>query len=76
MKSKKLSKDLKVGDTVTLTSGKDKHKTGLVKKIDRKNLRLIVEGIYMSKKHIKKTSQSDGGIIEREAWISFSKVKK
>lgn len=32
MKSKKLMKNLRVGDTVILISGKDKRKTGLVKK--------------------------------------------
>ncbi|QUV81043.1 50S ribosomal protein L24 [Chloracidobacterium sp. D] len=76
MKSNKLSKNLRVGDSVILISGKDKRKIGLVKKIDRSNLRLLVEGISMSKKHIKKTSQNNGGIIEEETWLSFSKVKK
>ncbi len=76
MKSRKLSKNLRVGDSVILISGKDKRKVGLVKKIDRSALQLLVEGISISKKHIKRTSQDSGGIIEKETWISFSKVKK
>ncbi len=78
MKSKKLSKNLRVGDTVILISGKDKRKTGLVKKVDRHALQLLVEGVYVSKRHVKRntSSQEDGGIIEKEAWISLSKVRK
>jgi large subunit ribosomal protein L24 len=78
MKSKKLMKNLRVGDTVILISGKDKRKAGLVKKVDRYSLQLLVEGVCVSKKHVKRntSSQEDGGIVEKETWISFSKVRK
>ncbi len=76
--SRKLSKNLRVGNTVILISGKDKRKTGVVKKVDRYGLRLLVEGVFINKKHVKRTTSSkdDGGIVEKEAWLSFSKVKK
>jgi large subunit ribosomal protein L24 len=75
MKSKKLKKNLRTGDTVVIISGRDKGKVGSVKRIDRKKLRLIVEGAFVNKKHVRK-NQEEIGIVEKESWISFSKVRK
>jgi large subunit ribosomal protein L24 len=75
MKSKKLKKNLRIGDTVVIISGRDKGKVGSVKRIDRKKLRLIVEGAFVNKKHVRK-NQEEIGIVEKESWISFSKVRK
>ncbi|MGQ9897575.1 MAG: 50S ribosomal protein L24 [Acidobacteriota bacterium] len=76
MKSKKLTKNLKVGDIVAVISGKDKRKTGQIKSIDRTAMLLLVEGISISKKHVKRSSQAEGGILEKESWFSISKVRK
>jgi len=76
---------IKVGDTVVVTTGKDKltknkkgelvPTTGKVLKVDSKNDRVIVEGVNKVKKH-KKAKQQDakGGIFEEEAAIHVSNV--
>ncbi len=77
MKSKKLIKNIKVNDTVYITSGKDKGKTGSVKKIDRKSMKVIVENIRICTKHQKRIpSSQEHGIVNVESWISLSKVKR
>ncbi len=68
---------IKVGDNVKILAGKDKGKTGKVIKTLRKEDRVVVEGINMIKKHIKPNqSNSEGGIIDMEASIHVSNVKK
>lgn len=68
---------IKVGDNVKILAGKDKGKTGKVIKTLRKDDRVVVEGINMIKKHIKPNqSNSEGGIIDMEASIHVSNVKK
>lgn len=78
MKSKKLIKNIKIGDNVIIISGREKGKSGYVKDIDRRNRLLVVEGLFLCKRHIKKNvnSQKETGIIASEAWIPFSKIKK
>ncbi len=62
-------------DTVKITTGKDKGKTGKVLKIDPAAGRVIVQGLNMVKKAVKKRSQQDkGGIIEIEAPLDISNV--
>lgn len=68
---------IKVGDNVKILAGKDKGKTGKVIKTLRKDDRVVVEGINMVKKHIKPNqSNNQGGIIDMEASIHVSNVKK
>ena len=68
---------IKVGDNVKILAGKDKGKTGKVIKTLRKDDRVVVEGINMIKKHIKPNQSNDqGGIIDMEASIHVSNVKK
>lgn len=68
---------IKVGDNVKILAGKDKGKTGKVIKTLRKEDRVVVEGINMVKKHIKPNqSNNEGGIIDMEASIHISNVKK
>ncbi len=62
-------------DTVEVIAGKDKGKRGRVIKILRKKDRVIVEGVNMVKKAMKRRSQQDrGGIIEVEAGLHISNV--
>lgn len=56
MKSKKLTKNIRINDSVIVISGKDKGKSGRIKSIDRKRLRVIVENIGMCVKHQKRSS--------------------
>ena len=66
---------IKKGDLVRVIAGKDKGKEGKVISIDRKNERVLVEGINMITKHTKPSAQNqNGGIINQEARISISNV--
>ncbi|MDC7244858.1 MAG: 50S ribosomal protein L24 [Sphaerochaetaceae bacterium] len=66
---------LKKNDNVKVLAGKDKGKTGRILKIDQVNQRVVVQGVNMVKKTMKKRSQQDqGGIKEIEAPIHVSNV--
>lgn len=66
---------IKVGDTVRVIAGKDKDKEGKVLSIDRKNNRIIVEGVNKVTKHSKPSAANQaGGIIEKENAIDISNV--
>ena len=66
---------IKKGDTVRITTGKDKGKEGKVLVVDRKNDRVVVEGLNLIKKHSKPSmADQNGGIISREAPIHISNV--
>lgn len=66
---------IKKNDTVQVIAGSEKGKSGKVLKIDRKNDRVIVQGVNMVKKAMKKRSQQDkGGIVEIEAPLHISNV--
>ncbi len=66
---------LRKEDLVQVIAGKDRGKQGKILKIDRNKSRVIVSGINMVKKAMKKKSQTDrGGIIEIEAPVHISNV--
>lgn len=68
---------IKKGDKVVVIAGrsKDKGKQGTVLSVDRKNNRVIVEGINEIKKHQKPNAMNHaGGIITKEAPIHVSNV--
>ena len=66
---------IKKGDTVVVIAGKDKDKEGKVLSVDRKNGRVIVEGVNMITKHAKPSAaNANGGIIQKEAPIDISNV--
>jgi len=66
---------IKKGDTVMIIAGNDKGKSGVVKSIDMKKEKLIVEGQNMVKRHTKPSAaHPDGGILEKEAPIHISNV--
>ena len=62
------------GDTVLIISGKDKGKSGRVSRVLAEKNRLIVEGINMRVRHIKKTAQAAGQRVSYEASIHASNV--
>ena len=65
---------VKKNDTVMVTVGKDKGKTGKVLRINQKKDRLIVEKVNVIKRHVKASQKTKGGIMERESPISVSNV--
>jgi large subunit ribosomal protein L24 len=66
---------IKKGDPVRVIAGKDLGKEGKILSIDRKKMKVLVEGVNMITKHTK-ASQSNpkGGIIQKEAYIDISNV--
>lgn len=66
---------IKVNDEVIVTAGKDKGKTGTVKKLNWKNNTVTVEGVNVMKKAIRPTEQNpNGGFAEFEKPIHRSNV--
>lgn len=66
---------LKVNDTVIITAGKDKGKTGSLKKINHKKNTVLVEGVNIVKKAMKPTQENpDGGFAEVEKPVHRSNV--
>lgn len=66
---------IKKNDKVVVIAGKDKGREGKVLHVDRKNNRVIVEGVNMVKKHRKPNAMNQqGGIISVEAAIDASNV--
>lgn len=66
---------LKKEDNVQIIAGKDKGKTGRILKVDRVNNRVIVQGLNMVKKAMKRKNQQDkGGIADIEAAVHASNV--
>lgn len=65
---------IKKGDKVMVVSGKDRGKTGVVKKIEDE--RVVVDGLNIVKKHVKPNPQIGvpGGIVELESSIHASNV--
>ena len=66
--------NLKVGDKVIVIAGSNKGKEGTIKKVLRKENRVIIEGVNLVKKHQKGNGQESGGILEIEAPIHASNV--
>ena len=69
---------IKKGDTVRVIAGsteKGKGKEGKVLSVDKKNGKVLVEGINMISKHEKPSAANqNGGIVQKEAPIDISNV--
>ena len=66
---------IRKNDTVQVLAGKDKGKRGSVVRILSKKDAVIVSGVNIVKKAMKKRSQQDqGGIVEIEAPLNISNV--
>ena len=63
------------GDTAQVIAGKDKDKEGKVLSVDKKNGKVVVEGVNMVTKHAKPSAANqNGGIIQKEAALDMSNV--
>ncbi len=69
-----MSTKLRKNDNVKVIAGKEKGKEGKILKIDRKNKRVIVEGVNMISKHQKPGAGVQGGIVQKESAIHLSNV--
>ena len=63
------------GDTVMITSGAHKGKTGEITRVDPKDQMVVIKGLNLRTKHLRPTRLNpQGGIITKEAPIHISKV--
>jgi large subunit ribosomal protein L24 len=66
---------IRKNDSVMVIAGNDKGKTGKILKVYPKDLRVIIEGVNIRKRHTKPSQKNQqGGIIEKEAPIHVSNV--
>ena len=66
---------IKKGDTVRVIAGKDKDKEGKVIAVNKKEGKVLVEGVNMLTKHTKPSAQNQqGGIVNVEGAIDASNV--
>ena len=66
---------IRKGDLVRVITGKDKDKEGKVIAVDKKDGRVLVEGVNMLTKHTKPSmANQNGGIVHQEGYIDASNV--
>lgn len=66
---------IKKGDTVKVIAGKDKDKEGKVIAVNKKDGKVLVEGVNMLTKHTKPSAANqNGGIVHQEGAIDISNV--
>ena len=66
---------VKKGDEVVVLAGKEKGKRGKIIAVAPKKSRVIVEGLQMVKRHMRKSQQHpQGAIVEREGTLHISNV--
>ena len=65
---------IKKGDNVIVISGRDKGKKGDVLRVERKQSRVLVQGVNMIKRHTKPSAGGAGGIVEKEAMLHISNI--
>ncbi len=67
---------IKKGDLVLITAGKDKGRTGKIIKSFPKDLKVLVEGINLKKKHVRPKREGEKGqVVDIPAAINISNVK-
>lgn len=65
------------GDEVVVIAGTEKGKRGKIIEVQRGNLRAIVEGVKIIKRHTRKNQQHpQGAIVEREGTVHISNLMK
>jgi large subunit ribosomal protein L24 len=68
---------VKRGDEIVVIAGTEKGKRGKIIQVVPKKERVIVEGINMIKKHVRRNQEHpEGAILEREGSIHISNVMK
>ena len=68
---------VKKNDEVVVIAGAEKGKRGRVIAVASKKQRVIIEGVQMIKRHMRKSQQyPNGQIVEREGTVHISNVMK
>ena len=66
---------IRKGDTVVVTTGRERGKSGKVLSVDTSSGKIVVEKLNMIKRHTKPNQKiRQGGILEREAPLAISNV--
>ena len=66
--------NIKKGDKVRVISGADKGKEGIVQRVYPKINKVVVEGVNVHKKAMRRTEKTPGGIIDKEMPIRLCKL--
>jgi large subunit ribosomal protein L24 len=66
--------NIRKGDNVVVTTGRDKGKKGSVLKVFPKESRALVQGVNMVKRHQRQTQAQQAGIVSKEAPIHLSNI--
>ncbi|MEI7424543.1 MAG: 50S ribosomal protein L24 [Candidatus Staskawiczbacteria bacterium] len=67
---------VKKGDSVLITAGKDKGRTGKIMKALPKELKILIEGINLKKKHVRPKREGEKGqIVSIPALLDVSNIK-
>ncbi len=65
---------IKKGDKVKILLGKDRGKEGIVEFVLGKKSRVFVGGVNLYKRHVRKTGNVDGGIIDIPKSLNVSNI--
>lgn len=66
---------LKKGDNIIVTVGKDKGRKGKIEKVFPETSRILVQGVNIVKRHMKRRDEKNpGGIVEKSRPMNASKV--
>jgi large subunit ribosomal protein L24 len=69
-----MSANIRKGDNVIVTTGRDKGKKGSVIKVFPKENRALVQGVNVVKRHQKQTQTQQAGIVTKESPIQLSNI--
>lgn len=65
---------IKKGDTVVVISGRDKGREGEVLRVLPAEMRAVVQGVNIARRHTKPRMGEPGGIVEKELTIHLSNL--
>ena len=66
--------NIRKGDRVIVTAGRDKGKKGEVLKVFPKDTKALVQGVNMVKRHQRQTQTQQAGIVSKEAPVQLSNI--
>src|SRR3990167_3529725 len=64
----------KIGDTIKVTIGRDKGKTGKIEKVFPQSSEVIVGGVNLYKKHVKAKNNRPGEAVQVAFPLAFGKI--